>query len=96
MNKIDAHQTGIVFQGDTVKLAKELRGKIRGEVRFDLGSRALYAADGSNYREVPIGIVLPRDVEDVTQTICRQRGANFRQSRDAGNLYVRWTAHARW
>ena len=69
MNKVGAHQTGSGFQGDTVKLAEELRGNIRGEVRFDLGNRALYAADGSNYREVPIGIVLPRDVEDVTQTI---------------------------
>lgn len=69
MNKMGAHQTGNGFHGDTVKLAEELGGKIRGEVSFDLGSRALYAADGSNYREVPIGIVLPRDVEDVIQTI---------------------------
>ena len=43
-------------------LADELRGTIRGEVRFDEGSRALYATDGSNYRQVPIGVVLPRDV----------------------------------
>ena len=55
--------------GDWKKLADHLRAKIRGEVRFDDGSRALYATDGSNYREVPIGVVIPRDVEDVTQTI---------------------------
>ncbi len=30
-----------------------------GEVRFDAGSRALYATDGSNYRQVPIGVVIP-------------------------------------
>ena len=48
---------------------ENLRAKIRGEVRFDDGSRALYATDGSNYREVPIGVVIPRDVEDVSQTI---------------------------
>ena len=38
---------------------------MRGEVRFDRGSRALYATDGSNYRQVPIGVVLPRDEDDV-------------------------------
>ncbi len=43
--------------------------RIRGEVRFGDGDRALYATDGSNYRQVPIGVVIPRDVEDVTQTI---------------------------
>lgn len=54
-------------------LASELRKKIRGEVRFDAGSRALYATDASNYRQVPIGVVLPKDTEDVGQTValCR-------------------------
>jgi hypothetical protein len=36
-------------------LASELRARIEGEVRFDAGSRALYATDASNYRQVPIG-----------------------------------------
>ncbi|MDQ6654220.1 MAG: FAD-binding oxidoreductase [Verrucomicrobiota bacterium] len=57
------------FTGDAAGLAEELRGKIRGEVRFDDGSRALYATDGSNYRETPIGVIVPRDVEDITNTI---------------------------
>ena len=39
----------------------ELAAAIDGEVRFDAGSRALYATDGSNYRQVPIGVVVPRD-----------------------------------
>ncbi len=58
-------------------LAKELQTRIRGEVRFDDGSRALYATDGSNYRQVPIGVVIPRSVEDVIQTVatCRLFGA---------------------
>src|SRR5262249_3094497 len=49
----------------------------RGEVRFDNGSRALYATDGSNYRQVPIGIVIPRDNDDVIATVaaCRDHGA---------------------
>ncbi len=37
-----------------------LRRRIQGEVRFDDGSRALYATDGSNYRQAPIGVVIPR------------------------------------
>ena len=51
--------------------------KLRGEVRFDRGTRALYATDGSNYRQVPIGVVLPRDADDVQATValCRQFGA---------------------
>src|ERR1044071_9116459 len=57
--------------------AADCRRRIRGEVRFDNGSRALYATDGSNYRQVPIGVVLPRDKEDVVQTVavCRRFGA---------------------
>jgi FAD/FMN-containing dehydrogenase/Fe-S oxidoreductase len=62
---------------DVVGLAKALRRQLRGEVRFDEGSRALYATDGSNYRQVPIGIVLPREVDDVIAAIslCREYGA---------------------
>jgi FAD/FMN-containing dehydrogenase/Fe-S oxidoreductase len=64
-------------QVDAVGLTEALRPEIRGEVRFDRGTRALYSTDGSNYRQVPIGVVLPRDVEDVLATValCRQFGA---------------------
>jgi len=62
---------------DAAGLAAALRRHLRGEVRFDNGSRALYATDGSNYRQVPIGVVLPRDVEDVLATVsfAREFGA---------------------
>jgi FAD/FMN-containing dehydrogenase/Fe-S oxidoreductase len=58
-------------------LAVHLRENIRGEVRFDKGARALYATDGSNYRQVPIGVVVPRDKNDVIATMaaCREFGA---------------------
>jgi FAD/FMN-containing dehydrogenase/Fe-S oxidoreductase len=58
-------------------LDAELRRSIRGEVRFDAGSRALYATDGSNYRQVPIGVVVPREVDDVVRTLeaARKYGA---------------------
>ena len=64
-------------QVDASGLSEALRSRIRGEVRFDRGSCALYATDGSNYRQVPIGVVLPRDADDVIATValCRDFGA---------------------
>jgi FAD/FMN-containing dehydrogenase/Fe-S oxidoreductase len=57
-----------------LELEKELKRSIRGEVRFDRGSRALYATDGSNYRQVPIGLVVPLDENDVIAAVaaCRK------------------------
>jgi FAD/FMN-containing dehydrogenase/Fe-S oxidoreductase len=54
-------------------LSVALKARIRGQVNFDRAARALYATDASNYRQVPIGVVLPLDEEDVIQTvgICR-------------------------
>src|SRR5579863_3270773 len=62
---------------DPLGLSEALRAQVRGDVRFDNSSRALYATDGSNYRQVPIGIVLPRDADDVLAaiSICRDFGA---------------------
>ena len=58
---------------DSLGLSEALRAQLRGDVRFDTSSRALYATDGSNYRQVPIGVVLPRDADDVLAaiSICR-------------------------
>src|SRR6202789_1674640 len=55
------------------QLEQQIRAKIRGEVRFDATFKALYATDGSNYRNIPIGVVIPRDEADVIATvaICR-------------------------
>jgi len=62
---------------DASGLASALTRAVRGEVRFDNGSRALYATDGSNYRQVPIGVVIPRNVDDVLATVslAREYGA---------------------
>src|SRR5216683_7994454 len=62
---------------DAEALAADLRRHVRGGVRFDRSTRALYATDGSNYRQVPIGVVLPRDVDGVLTTVslCREFGA---------------------
>jgi len=58
---------------DSGGLEGALRRTVRGEVRFDAGSRALYATDASNYRQVPIGVVVPLDAEDVLATIAAAR-----------------------
>src|SRR5438128_6534638 len=58
---------------DAEALAARLRSRIRGEVRFDKGSRALYATDSSNYRQVPIGVVIPEDADDVIATVATAR-----------------------
>lgn len=62
---------------NTGALAAELTRRLRGEVRFDRGSRALYATDASNYRQLPIGVVIPRDVDDAVAAIgiCREHDA---------------------
>jgi FAD/FMN-containing dehydrogenase/Fe-S oxidoreductase len=59
------------------ELESLLKKSLRGEVRFDLGSRALYAADASNYRQLPIGVIFPRDAADVEAALaaCRATGA---------------------
>lgn len=62
---------------DASLLAEELKRVVQGEVRFDDGSRALYATDASNYRQVPIGVVVARDASDVIATVAlaRKHGA---------------------
>ncbi|WP_407175030.1 FAD-binding and (Fe-S)-binding domain-containing protein [Bradyrhizobium sp. STM 3562] len=57
-------------------LNAELQRRVKGEVRFEAGARALYATDLSIYRHVPIGVVIPRDADDVIAAVesCRPRG----------------------
>ena len=62
---------------DVRALERNLRGRIEGEVRFTPGDRALYSATGANYRQLPLGVVIPRTVDDVLETVaaCREHGA---------------------
>jgi FAD/FMN-containing dehydrogenase/Fe-S oxidoreductase len=55
-------------------LAADLAREVGGEVRFDSASRGAFAADASNYRHVPIGVVQPRDADDVLAAlaVCRR------------------------
>src|SRR5216683_7944168 len=54
-------------------LKDQLARTIDGEVRFDPGTRAIYATDASNYRLVPIGVVIPRHEEDVVRAVALAR-----------------------
>ncbi|WP_181802276.1 FAD-binding oxidoreductase [Streptomyces shenzhenensis] len=58
------------------ELEAELRSAVRGEVGFDVTSRALVTMDASNYRRVPAGVVAPRDADDVAAVleVCRTHG----------------------
>ncbi len=62
---------------DTQALATALREAVRGEVRFDKGTRGAYSTDASNYRQIPIGVVVPRSTDDVVAAVavCYRFGA---------------------
>src|SRR5947208_11865878 len=62
---------------DVRALEHDLARSVEGEVRFRPGDRALYATGGSNYRQLPIGIVIPRTTEDVIEAmrVCRDYSA---------------------
>lgn len=71
----DTHLNSLYAKDIDIKgLEQELRENIMGEVRFDAGAKALYATDASNYRQIPIGVVLPKTEADIIQTIalCKQ------------------------
>lgn len=53
----------------TQELLHDLREAVHGEVRFDTLSRQLYGTDGSNYRILPLGVITPRDKEDVLAAV---------------------------
>lgn len=66
-----------VTPADRLLLADKLATAIRGDVDFSSAARAVYATDSSNYRQIPLGIVFPRDEADVVTTVrlCAEIGA---------------------
>jgi FAD/FMN-containing dehydrogenase/Fe-S oxidoreductase len=62
---------------DVRELRRRLEQDLEGEVRFDTGAKALYATDASNFRQVPLGVVIPKTLEDVVAThrACHEFGA---------------------
>ena len=62
---------------DDGQLERDLADAVDGEVRFDAGTRAAYSTDASNFRRVPLGVVLPRTVDAAVAAVaaCRRHGA---------------------
>ncbi len=77
MDTVTPVQLSDQLDDDARALAVELGEVIDGEVRFDAGSRAAYSTDASNYRQVPIGVVVPRSIADVEVAVrtCRKYDA---------------------
>lgn len=53
----------------TSGLEQQLSDNLTGEVRFDLYSKSLYSTDASLYQIQPIGVVIPKDSQDVIKTV---------------------------
>jgi FAD/FMN-containing dehydrogenase/Fe-S oxidoreductase len=78
--RVDSRFQGGMAAATTVDvggLRRALERELQGEVRFDTASKAMYATDASNYRQVPLGVVIPKTLEDVVAThrVCHQFGA---------------------
>ena len=60
----------------TGALEAELRRRVQGEVRFDAYSKAMYSTDASIYRMDPVGVVIPRNADDIAAIveICYRSG----------------------
>jgi FAD/FMN-containing dehydrogenase/Fe-S oxidoreductase len=79
---VDGRRVAKPFAGTVAvmhALESDLRRHVRGEVRFDQGSKALYASDASNYRQIPLAVVVPADVDDLLATLaaCRRNDVPF-------------------
>jgi FAD/FMN-containing dehydrogenase/Fe-S oxidoreductase len=58
-----------VAADDRQTLARELDGLVKGQVRFGMHDRMLYATDASLYQVEPVGVVIPADVEDASAVV---------------------------
>ncbi|MCS7206684.1 MAG: FAD-binding protein [Dehalococcoidia bacterium] len=67
---------GPISRAKAQEVEARLKGRIKGEVRFDAYAQALYSTDASIYQMVPVGVVLPKDAEDVQRVVeaCRDVG----------------------
>jgi FAD/FMN-containing dehydrogenase/Fe-S oxidoreductase len=80
---------------DVDALGRDLGKAVGGEVLFDAGHRAIYSHDSSNYRQAPIGVVVPRSVDEVMAAIavCREHRAPV-LSRGCGTSLAGQTCNA--
>ncbi|MGC4933097.1 FAD-binding and (Fe-S)-binding domain-containing protein [Gordonia sp. DT30] len=83
-------------QSRWAELSGRLARELDGEVRFDSGTRGAYSTDASDFREVPIGVVVPRTIEDGVRAIhaCRDAGAPIVSRGGGTSLAGQCTNHA--
>jgi len=79
---------------DVDALERELREAVDGEVRFDDGTLAAYSTDASNYRQVPVGVVVPR-TPDAAAAVSSDDSAGLREVRSAVQADVAAGEYAR-
>ena len=74
---METHLPHSLGERDRQHLGTELAKTLRGEVWFDGARRGIYATDSSNYRHLPLGIVCPRDEQEVAEVLrlCGEAGA---------------------
>src|SRR5947209_7178749 len=89
---IELAQAAKSAQVDAAGLADALRRHLRGEVRLEAASRALSATDASNYRQLPIGIVIPGVVQKVSAAVSIAR--SFEPPVCVVAAALRWPANA--
>ena len=71
-----ADSLSMTSRSSVAELRHALEARVRGTVSFDPGTRALYTSDASNYRRVPLAVVLPETVEDCVAAVraCAEHG----------------------
>src|SRR6516165_944429 len=57
-------------------LERRLKAEQAGDVRFDAFTRGRYATDASHYQIMPLGVAIPRTIEEAERAIaiCRAQG----------------------
>src|SRR5271165_1187988 len=69
---MSTHSASTLAPGDS-RLATQLSDAIAGEVLFGRADRGRYATDASIYQIEPIGVVVPKVIDDVTATLAIAR-----------------------
>lgn len=78
---------------DIDALVRHLRAEVDGEIRFDAGSRGACSTDASSYRQAPVGVVVPKTVEDAARAlvVCRRHRAPILPRGGGASLAVQCT-----
>jgi FAD/FMN-containing dehydrogenase/Fe-S oxidoreductase len=80
--------TGSLTEQARAALGRGLAGRLAGDVDFGTGARAMFGADASNYRRIPVGVVYPRSAEDVAVTLWHARDAGVPTTMRGGGTSI--------